>query len=413
MKRITAIIVVGILLIGTITAYADSPFTDLKSSNWAYESVNAMKAKGIIEGFPDGSFKPSKAVTYGEFIKMLVSSMGYTNLPAPVVTPDTPPTQRHWSYNYYKKAVELKLFMESELDSNKYQLDREIPREMMAYMIANALSDIDIESKYATYKAKITDVPEGNEFMYPIVKVYSTGILNGYPDGTFHPKESLTRAETAVSLGRYIQYAGGEEIAEVKQQEAETKSKLQEAVVETFLQKPVDYVKGMSNYYQYFGVESAEELKEVYPIVYYAILQPWEYDPLFNTKVTNIEEMHSPFTNNYSSMTYAYKTMEDIGITKIEKTKVNNPALQYKYDIDQIVVTTKYANTEKMNAFLVKGDKIVCDLTGVKEADGSIEYGISGKVVNKAYISLLPDFDYIGFCEYDITPEVFLVKKPW
>jgi hypothetical protein len=424
MKKITVTILVALLLIGTITAYADSPFSDLKSSNWAYQSVNAMKEKGIIEGFPDGSFKPAKSVTYGEFIKMLVSSMGYTNLPAPVVTPDTPPTQSHWAYSYYQKSVELKLFMKTELSSDKYQLDSEIPRQMMAYMISNALGDIDLESKYAEYKAKINDIPDGNEYMYPVVKVYCTGILNGYPDGSFKPKGSLTRAETAASLERYIKYSGGEEIAAVKQQEAEDKAEKESAAVENYLQKPVDFVKGMSNYYQYYGVESAEELKEVYPLVYYAILQPWQSDPLFNTKVTNIEEMHSPFANNYSSMTYAYKNMEDIGITKIEKTVGN-------YNCEHFIVTPKYASTERMNAFLVKGDQIVCYLNGSKlypgyildygtpnaheyTGDTIIDYGVPYEYYNGAKENTkLPDFDYIGFVEYDITPEVFLVKKPW
>ena len=225
MKRIAITILAAALLIGTVTAYADSPFSDLKSSNWAYESVNAMKTKGIIQGFPDGSFKPDKEVTYGEFIKMIVSSMGYANLHASEAG-------KHWAYPYYKKAVDLKLFMGSELDSDKYQMDREIPREMMAYMVANALGDIDIESKYATYKEKITDVEDGNEFMYPIVKVYCTGILTGYPDGTFQPKESLTRAETAVSLGRYFQYSNGEEMTAVKQQEAAEKEAQEKTTVE-------------------------------------------------------------------------------------------------------------------------------------------------------------------------------------
>jgi hypothetical protein len=399
MKRVMATILTVVLLIGTVTAYADFSFYDLKSPNWAYASVNAMMEKGIIEGFPDGSFKPNKAVTYGEFIKMLVSSMGYTNLPAPEAG-------KHWAYPYYEKAVELKLFMGSEIESDKYQMDREIPREMMAYMIANALGNIDIESKYATYKAKITDVPDGNEFMFPIVKVYCAGILNGYPDGKFQPKESLSRAETAVSLGRYIQYSNGEEIAGVKQREDEEKAKQDTTAVESFLQKQINYVTGMSNYYQYFGVESAEELKEVYPIVYYAILQPWQSDLLFNTRVTNIEEMHSPFPGNYSSMTYAYKNMGEIGIAKIEKTVGN-------YNCERFIVTPEYAKTECMSAFLVKGDKIVCYLTGIK-SDTIIDYGVPYAYYNGAKENTkLPDFDYIGFCEYDITPEVFLVKKPW
>ncbi len=36
-----------------------------------------LKAQKIIDGYPDGTFKPSKEVSYQEFIKMIVVALGH------------------------------------------------------------------------------------------------------------------------------------------------------------------------------------------------------------------------------------------------------------------------------------------------------------------------------------------------
>ena len=40
-------------------------YDDLPEKHWAYEAVERMCEKGIVNGYPDGTFKPSGTVTYG------------------------------------------------------------------------------------------------------------------------------------------------------------------------------------------------------------------------------------------------------------------------------------------------------------------------------------------------------------
>nr|WP_315022983.1 S-layer homology domain-containing protein [uncultured Aminipila sp.] len=404
-KLITAILLAVCVVTAPLLSVDDVSagncvYSDIKTTNWAYNSVQAMSEKGIINGYPDGTFKPSNTVTYGEFIKMMIASMGY-NLP-------NAESGKHWAYNYYETATGLQLFSYAKIPTS--MLDKEIPREMMAYLISQALGDIDIKY-YDELKAEITDIKEGDEFIYPIVKAYSTGILNGYPDGTFKQKATLTRAETAKVLQNFVKVMNGEVIKKYEKEQKLELEKSQKTYVESFLQSTYTMSTGMtSNQYDYYGVDSAQELKETHPLVYYSVLE--NNNPLFSSLVSNTDQLKSPFAD-YKDKTYAYKNMADIGITKIEKKKIYNPALKYKYDMEEIVVTPKYKNTEGIQAVLIKGNKIVCTLTGSKKEDGSIGYGISGKVVGDAYISLLPDFDYIGFYEYTGEKTVFLIKKPF
>ena len=45
------------MIIASAAAVSAAPFNDIPSSHWAYEAVTSMAEKGIIEGFPDNSFK--------------------------------------------------------------------------------------------------------------------------------------------------------------------------------------------------------------------------------------------------------------------------------------------------------------------------------------------------------------------
>lgn len=50
---------------GTVT------FTDVPSSNWAYQYISTAVAYGWINGYPDGSFKPNQPITRAEAMKII------------------------------------------------------------------------------------------------------------------------------------------------------------------------------------------------------------------------------------------------------------------------------------------------------------------------------------------------------
>ncbi len=53
-------------------------FPDVKSSHWAAPFINYMvKQKGIIKGFPDGTFKPEANVTFAQAVTILMRTLGY------------------------------------------------------------------------------------------------------------------------------------------------------------------------------------------------------------------------------------------------------------------------------------------------------------------------------------------------
>lgn len=53
-------------------------FTDVPRSHWAYSFISAASNAGYLSGYPDGSFKPENQVSYNEALTMIVASLGYT-----------------------------------------------------------------------------------------------------------------------------------------------------------------------------------------------------------------------------------------------------------------------------------------------------------------------------------------------
>jgi hypothetical protein len=61
MKRFAMFVLVAFVL--TTVAASANPFSDVPFSHWAYDAVNKLAAKGILQGYPDGTFKGEKHVT--------------------------------------------------------------------------------------------------------------------------------------------------------------------------------------------------------------------------------------------------------------------------------------------------------------------------------------------------------------
>lgn len=64
-------------------------FPDLRASHWAAGHVNlAVRKLRLINGLPDGTFAPDKAVTFGEAVTILMRLLGYTDADAGAIWPD-------------------------------------------------------------------------------------------------------------------------------------------------------------------------------------------------------------------------------------------------------------------------------------------------------------------------------------
>ncbi len=62
MKKVLAMAAAAALACG-VSAFAANPFSDVSTSDWAYQAISQLSDQGMVEGYPDGTFKGQQNIT--------------------------------------------------------------------------------------------------------------------------------------------------------------------------------------------------------------------------------------------------------------------------------------------------------------------------------------------------------------
>ena len=74
MKKILAL-AAAVALTAGVSAYAANPFSDVTADDWAYQAVSDLSAQGVVEGYPDGTFKGERNMTRYELAQIVARLM--------------------------------------------------------------------------------------------------------------------------------------------------------------------------------------------------------------------------------------------------------------------------------------------------------------------------------------------------
>lgn len=175
-------------------------FSDVNDTHWANSYITEMQNTNIINGYEDGTFKPEQEVKTGEFIKMICMNLApHFEYKAP--DPNSK-NGTHWSRPYifamHKQILDAR-------DYDDVRAESIITREEATALITKAyiLKHRDVANLYFKDSEEnmmlfsdenlVTD----SETRLLISNSVEFGLIEGYPDGTFKPDGSLTRAEAA------------------------------------------------------------------------------------------------------------------------------------------------------------------------------------------------------------------------
>jgi hypothetical protein len=114
-----------------IEAYANattSIFSDMGSATWAIPQVEYCAQLGIVKGYGDGTFGPNDLVTYEQAATMLVRAIGYTDDCNEMIS-------GVWPANYVQKALDLGIFADTANGGTKTA-----NRGDVSIMVFNALN---------------------------------------------------------------------------------------------------------------------------------------------------------------------------------------------------------------------------------------------------------------------------------
>ena len=189
--------VVGLILSITMLlcscSFAGELFSDFSLDHWAAFYIYRAQDSGIINGYPDGTFKPENKVKTGEFIKLVVSCRWEPNLEKEL------PEGAHWVTPYAKLANNF-LIYEPSYTYEMYETN--ITRADAAVLIGKMYRILHPGIEIDTTENFIKECPDeslitNEDTRYFINLCMQYGLINGFEDGTLRPNDTLTRAQAA------------------------------------------------------------------------------------------------------------------------------------------------------------------------------------------------------------------------
>ncbi|MBV1757714.1 MAG: S-layer homology domain-containing protein [Dethiosulfatibacter sp.] len=159
-------------------------FTDI-TGHWLIDFLRRVFYRGIIVGYPDRTFRPDSIVTRGEFAAMIIRTFKLDPIAGTLFTD----TSGYWGESNINGAVGRGII--TGYTDNSFRPNVPITREEMAVMLSRALNiEEDIIEDY------FDDIGTASPWArLSIRRLGNLKILTGFPDGTFRPKNTLTRAE--------------------------------------------------------------------------------------------------------------------------------------------------------------------------------------------------------------------------
>ena len=196
MKKIVALLVILMLAIPMVV---NAAFSDVAEEHWAKGYIEKLTASKIINGYPDGTFRPSDTLTKGAFLKLIVTA----SLPE-VDFNQLDKNFDHWAATYVKVAENYNALEKGAI--TKENIDEPITRIDVIKILS--LCDINMRSHeqkaldYLTF-TDTDGLDETSEIL--LSHAVANGIIGGYPDGSFKPQNNLTRAEASKILAVYME----------------------------------------------------------------------------------------------------------------------------------------------------------------------------------------------------------------
>ncbi|MCL2775460.1 MAG: S-layer homology domain-containing protein [Oscillospiraceae bacterium] len=177
-------------------------FTDVKSSDWFYGDVEFAVVSGLMIGTSTDpmQFSPQMTFTRGMTVTVLYREAG-----SPDASKLTNPFSDVAGGQYYTDAVKWAAAIGIIADTGKYAPDAAITRQDLVVMLYNAAKYAGLKLSATRDYTDFTDSANiASSAKDAIQALYSAGIINGYPDGSFQPNGTATRAEVAAMFHRFF-----------------------------------------------------------------------------------------------------------------------------------------------------------------------------------------------------------------
>jgi hypothetical protein len=179
----------------------DMIFTDVQPGDTFYEYIHCLYCRGIVGGYSDGTFRPSNSITRGQIAKVVALSAGYEDEIAEQTFQDVAPgstfftwigqLEMHNVISGYPCGGPGEPCEPGNLPY--YRPGNTATRGQLSKIIVIA-AELPID---VTGGPHFSDVAVGSTFYTFVETLFNAGAIDGYPDGTFRPSNSVTRGQAS------------------------------------------------------------------------------------------------------------------------------------------------------------------------------------------------------------------------
>lgn len=195
MKRIVlSLFLVSCMGLLTTEIVSANNFTDVSINQ---KEIEYLTSKGIINGYPDKTYRPENPILRIQAIRMIMRDLGISH--------DTIPPNPNFvdikpgDEGYIEVATAVQLGIISGKDKNRFDPYGKLTREQMAKILVNAYELGGI------YPKGFTDITT-RSWSYPFISsLAANNVTIGYPDGTFKPTLTINRAQFAAFMARILE----------------------------------------------------------------------------------------------------------------------------------------------------------------------------------------------------------------
>lgn len=174
------------------------PYGDM-ANHWATDNVTKWSHRGVVSGVENARFEPNRPITRSEWAALL--NRAFQIQPGQAVS-FTDVNKDDWFAPTVTDAVYAG-YMKG-FEDGSFRPTQGLSREEAAVTV-NQLLQIPSSDTNKTFKDSAS---LHNWSQKAVNAVVAAGIIEGYQDGTFQPKKSLTRAEAVTILDRAVDHFG-------------------------------------------------------------------------------------------------------------------------------------------------------------------------------------------------------------
>ena len=198
---ITLSVLLG-LLGGAVSAANRVQFSDVRSTDWFYESVQYVCTHGIMNGSGANSFAPEEKTTRAMVVTMLYRYEG-----SPLVSAQCP-FQDVAAGKYYRNAVvwAAENQIVGGLGGNRFGPDEAVTREQLAAILYRYANYKGYDTQRSAGLARFADSADVGSYAVNAMKwAVAEGLLSGVSATELQPKGFAIRAQVAAILMRFCE----------------------------------------------------------------------------------------------------------------------------------------------------------------------------------------------------------------